>query len=112
MNPSEYDKHAKEVQQMADADRAKEEAEQRKADERENRAGDAAYERMILNDQSNREAMAQQARQAREAMAQQARQAREAMARQLAEKLKQQQANKQPPALDKRTPTHALDRGR
>ena len=27
MNPSEYDKHAKEVQQMADADRAKEEAE-------------------------------------------------------------------------------------
>ena len=32
MNPSEYDKHAKEVQQMADADRAKEEAEQRKAD--------------------------------------------------------------------------------
>ncbi len=42
MNPSEYDKHAKEVQQMADADRA----------------------------------------------------------------------NKQPPALDKRTPTHALDRGR
>lgn len=101
MNPSEYDKHAKEVQQMADADRAKEEAEQRKADERENRAGDAAYERMILNDQSNREAMAQQARQAREAMA-----------RQLAAKLKQQQANKQPPALDKRTPTHALDRGR
>ena len=101
MNPSEYDKHAKEVQQMADADRAREEAEQRKADERENRAGDAAYERMILNDQSNREAMAQQARQAREAQA-----------RQLAAKLKQQQANKQPPALDKRTPTHALDRGR
>ncbi|EBP3352503.1 hypothetical protein TY50_23200 [Salmonella enterica] len=101
MNPNEYDKHAKEVQQMADADRAREEAEQRKADERENRAGDAAYERMILNDQSNREAMAQQARQAREAMA-----------RQLAAKLKQQQANKQPPALDRRTPTHALDRGR
>ena len=32
-------------------------------------------------------------------------------ARQLAAKQKQQQANKQPPALDKRTPTHALDRG-
>lgn len=101
MNPSEYDKHAKEVQQMADADRAKEDAEQRKADERENRQGDAAYERMIQSDQSNREQQAQQARQAREAQA-----------RQLAAKLKQQQANKQPPALDKRTPTHALDRGR
>ena len=56
---------------------------------------------MIQSDQSNREQQAQQARQAREAQA-----------RQLAAKLKQQQANKQPPALDKRTPTHALDRGR
>lgn len=100
MSPSDYDKHAKEVQQMVEADIAKEDAEKRKEAERENRQGDAAYERMIESDKGRREQQAQRARQAREAQA-----------RQLAAK-QRQQANKPPPALDKRTPTHILDRGR
>ena len=100
MSPSDYDKHAKEVQQMVEADIAKEEAEKRKEAERENRQGDAAYERMVESDKGRRDQQAQQARQAREAQA-----------RQLAEK-QRQQASKPPPALNKRTPTHTLDRGR
>ncbi len=82
---------------MVEADIAKEEAEKRKEAERENRQGDAAYERMVESDKGMRD--------------QQAQQAREAQARQLAEK-QRQQASKPPPALNKRTPTHTLDRGR
>ena len=101
MNPSDYDKHAKEVQQMVEADIAKEEAEKRKEAERENRQGDAAYERMVESDKGRRDQQAQQARQAREARIQQT-----------AERHRQQQVSKPPPALNKRTPTHTLDRGR
>ncbi|EIS1590198.1 hypothetical protein LZA55_004329 [Salmonella enterica subsp. enterica serovar Kingston] len=54
-----------------------------------------------------------QTEQAQREQEQQARLAREAQARQLAERQRQQQrAVRQPPPLDRRTPTNALDRGR
>ena len=70
---------------MVEADIAKEEAEKRKEAERENRQGDAAYERMVESDKGRRDQQAQQARQAREAQA-----------RQLAEKQRQQASNHRP----------------
>ena len=74
--------------------------EQRRATERESQTN-AAHERMSQTEQARRE------------QEQQERLAREAQARQLAERQRQQQrAARQQPPLDRRTPTHALDRGR
>ena len=74
--------------------------EQRRATERDSQTN-AANERMSQTEQARRE------------QEQQERLAREAQARQLAERQRQQQrAVRQPPPLDRRTPTNALDRGR